>query len=184
MLQCYEIQLAVYDKSVPAPPTGVRGLRFSDDAYAVQVTETQANDADVELMPPDPVTGNVLSVTCTHSNGTPVADPSDLRYSIFSGADGRFSINATSGEFSVADVPFDYQQNQLYVVRLLCYLDSNRDSNGTGEVRVSVGPVNEYLPIISASSSSSVHVIESSPVGTVIAALDPAWRGPFYIHCH
>ena len=149
------------------------GLRFSDDAYVVQVTETQASDADVELTPPDPVTGNVLSVTCTHRNGTPVADPSDLRYSISSDVDGRFSINATSGEFSVADVPFDYEQNQLHVVGLLCYLDSNRDSNGTGEVRVSVGPVNEYLPIISASSSSSVQVIESSPVGTVIAALDP-----------
>ena len=97
------------------------GLQFDDDAYVVQVTETQASDADVELTPPNPVTGNVLSVTCTHRNSTPVADPSDLRYSISSGADGRFSIDATSGEFSIADVPFDYEQRHCPLECLCLY---------------------------------------------------------------
>ena len=77
------------------------------------VTETPASDADAYSTPPAPVTGVVLTTTCSHSNGTPVADPSDLRYfySILEGDSTLFSIGESSGEFSVADQPFDYEEH-------------------------------------------------------------------------
>ena len=58
------------------------------------VTETPASDADAYSTPPAPVTDVVLTTTCSHSNGTPVADPSDLRYfySILEGDSTLFSI--------------------------------------------------------------------------------------------
>ena len=137
------------------------------------VTETPASDADADPTPPAPVTGVVLTTTCSHSNGTPVADPSDLRYSILEGDSTLFSIGESSGEFSVADQPFDYEEQPWYLVHLLCYLDSDPSSNGTGTVNVTIGPVNEYLPQIT-SSSSAVQLGEDDPVGTVIAALVPS----------
>ena len=69
----------------------VKGLQFND-AYTVTVTETPASDADADPTPPAPVSGVVLTTTCSHSNGTPVADPSDLRYSILEGDPTLFSI--------------------------------------------------------------------------------------------
>ena len=138
--------------------------------YSATVTETPASDADADPTPPAPVTGAVLTTTCSHSNGTPVVDPSDLRYSILEGDSTLFSIGESSGEFSVADQPFDYEEQPWYLVHLLCYLDSDPSSNGTGTVNVTIGPVNEYLPAITT-SSSSVQLHEDDPVGTRIAAL-------------
>ena len=150
----------------------VKGLQFND-AYTVTVTETPASDADADPTPPAPVSGVVLTTTCSHSNGTPVADPSDLRYSILEGDPTLFSIGESSGEFSVADQPFDYEEQPWYLVHLLCYLDSDPSSNGTGTVNVTIGPVNEYLPEITPSTITIALLREDDPVGKVVAALAP-----------
>ena len=155
----------------------VKGLQFND-AYTVTVTETPASDADADLTPPAPVSGVVLTTTCSHSNGTPVVDPSDLRYSILEGDPTLFSIGESSGEFSVADQPFDYEEQPWYLVHLLCYLDSDPSSNGTGAVNVTIGPVNEYLPEITPSTTTIALLREDDPVGKVVAALAPR-NAPF-----
>ena len=156
------------------------GLRFSDDKYLVTVTETPASDTDDEIyvdsMEPTPVSGVVLTAICTQSDGNPVADSSDLRYSVTEGGVSVFSIDVMSGEFSVADQPFDYEEEPWYLVSLLCYLDSDPGTNGTGAVNVTIGPVNEYLPEIESSSTTGT-IPETAPVGTVIAAVDSS-TGP------
>ena len=94
------------------------------------VTETPASDTDDEIYVDSmPVSGVVLTAICTQSDGNPVADSSDLRYSVTEGGVGVFSIDAMSGEFSVADQPFDYEEEPWYLVSLLCYLDSDPGTN-------------------------------------------------------
>ena len=137
------------------------------------VTETPAGDSDdeIDIIPPTPVSGVVFTAICSEDDGNPVADASDLRYSVIEGGEGVFSINVTTGEFSVADQPFDYEEQQWYLVSLLCYLDSDPSMNGTGAVNVTIGPVNEYLPEIESTQTTGT-LAETASVGTKIAAVD------------
>ena len=153
---------------------GQCGLQFSAVMFNVTVTETPASDSDTDPNPPTPVSGVVLTAVCTQSDGNPVADSSDLRYSVIEGDMGVFSIDAMSGQFSVADQPFDYEEEPWYLVSLLCYLDSDPSTNGTGAVNVTIGPVNEYLPqIMGTTSHNIVQLHEDAPVGITVATKAP-----------
>ena len=148
-------------------------MRFSDDKYLETVTETPAGDSDdeIDIIPPTPISGVVFTTACTEDDGNPVADSSDLRYSVIEGGEGVFSIDVMTGEFSVVDQPFDYEEQPWYLVSLLCYLNSDPSKNGTGAVNVTIGPVNEYLPEIESTQTTGT-LAETAPVGTKIAAID------------
>ena len=136
------------------------------------VNETPASDSDAIANYPAPITGVLINVSCSSINNTPV-DPTEVRYSILDGAVGTtFSINELTGEFSVTDQPFDYEERPWYLVNLSCYLISNTSSNADTTVNVTIGPVNEYLPTIGSISSSIITIPEDTQVGTKIAAVD------------
>ena len=144
----------------------------------MSIAETPANDSDVpSTPPPTPIVGVLVTPTCIGDGGTPLADPGDLRYFILYGDVGLFSMDEMTGEFSVVDQPFDYEEQPWYLVGLLCYLESDSSENGTSAVNVTIVPVNEYLPDIHSSGSNAITIPETTPVGTRIAATDPS-TGP------
>ena len=144
-------------------------LQFSETKYTVTVAETPANDSTIDSSPSTPVTGAVVDTTCTGDGGTPVQD---LRYSILEGDVNAFSIDVMTGQFSVTDQPFDYEEQQWYLVTLLCYLESDHSTNETGEVNVTIAPINEYLPVIT-SDSNIVQLHEDILVGISVASTTP-----------
>ena len=147
-------------------------LQFDEQTYTVTVTETPSNDSDIPFTyPAPPTTGVLVNVSCSSSDNT---SPADLRYSILSGAEGTaFSVDWFTGEFSVSERPFDYEEQPWYSVSLLCYLASDSSHNATATLNVTIAPLNEYLPSIDEGLSSSVITIpEDTPVGTTIAAVD------------
>ena len=155
-------------------PTETIGLRFTDNTYVVTVWETPASDSDIRLISdsPTPLSGVVVTTRCINDNGTPVVDVADVRYSIVERNAGLFTINTITGEFSVVNKPFDYEEQPWYLVRLLCYLNSNSNENGTGAINVTIGPLNEYLPQFEDSASAPISIPETTPRGAIIAATD------------
>ena len=155
------------------PYTGTRGLKFNDE-YEATVVETPNDDSDPLISdPPTPVTGVVATALCVDDEGNPVNDP--LVYSIMDGYDtmSLFSIDSGTGDFSVADVPFDYEERQWYLVPIVCSLSSDPSRNVSGSVNVSIGPLNEYLPRFDDSDSLTTFSIrETTPSGKVLAATD------------
>ena len=151
-------------------------LRFIHPQYNVSIAETPASDSDVPSTPPTPTTAVLVTATCIEDADTSIADSDDVRYLILFGGVGLFSIDEMTGQFSVVDQPFDYEEQTWYLVYLLCYLDSNPSENGTSAVNVTILPVNEYLPkfIRSSSGSNSITIPETTLVGTRIAATDPS----------
>ena len=148
-------------------------LQFSVPVYTVTIPETPAEDSDVfSGLPNTPVTGGVaLNASCRNND----SDSREIRYSILEGAGvGTFSLNELTGQFSIADQPFNYEEQPQYLVSLLCYLDSNTSNNATAAVIVTVGNINEYLPRIYAVGSTTLTIPESTPNGTRIAATDPS----------
>ena len=154
--------------------TETSGLRFNDNTYVVHVWETPASDNDLRLISdsPTPITGVVVTAACINDNGTPVDDVSDLRYNIVEGNTSLFSINEMTGDFSVADQSFDYEEQPWYLVRLLCYLNSNLSKNGTGAVNVTIGHLNEYLPEFEDLPNAPISIPETTTSGAIIAATD------------
>ena len=144
-------------------------LKFgsSSSCYKVTITEARANDANTDFEPSTSASSAVVTTACTRSDGTAVADSSDLRYSVLDGSQALFSIGEFSGVFMVAHEALDYEEQSSYLVHILCYLDSDRRSNATGAVNVTVAPLNEYLPQIS--QSNSLILSEHEPVGTRVA---------------
>ena len=157
----------------------VSGLKFSDN-YIVSVIETPASDSDSGVVDnvPAPVTGVLETAVCVNNNGSQVSDPSDLRYSILQGNRTLFSINEITGEFSVANVPFDYERNSSYSVCIHCYLASEPSINASGIVTININPVNEYLPSL---GPKVLNFPETSPVGTVVASTDKS-QGPLFVY--
>lgn len=146
-------------------------LIFSEPKYAVTVTETPANDSTIDSSPPTPVVGAAVTTTCTGDDGSPV---SDIRYSILEGDLNAFSIDVMTGEFSVSVQPFDYEEQQWYSVTLLCFLESDSSINGTGEVNVTIAPINEYVPVITSNSDSNIiQLHEDTPLGIPVASTIP-----------
>ena len=146
------------------------GLKFNSTSscYEVTVTEARADDANTDIAtPPAPASSAAVTTACTRSDGTAVTDSSDLRYSLLDGNQTLFSIGELSGAFMVAHEALDYEEQSSYLVHILCYLDSDRRSNATGAVNVTVVPLNEYLPQISR--SGSLILPEHIPVGTRVA---------------
>lgn len=146
-------------------------LLFNETKYTVTVTETPANDSTIDSSPSTPVVGAVVTTMCTGDDGTPTQG---LRYSILEGDVNAFSIDVMTGQFSVSHQPFDYEEQQWYLVTLLCYLASDHSTNGTGEVNVTIAPINEYLPVITGSSGSNIiQLHEDKPVGISVASTIP-----------
>ena len=81
--------------------------------------------------PPTAKTGVVANTTCVNNDGSPVED-STILCSILDGNSALFSINEMIGQFSVADVPFDYEVRPWYLVHLLCHLSSDPNNNEQG----------------------------------------------------
>ena len=151
------------------------GLRFNDDVYTVTITETPAIDSNTSPSPPAPVSGIVLRTMCIQNNGTPV-NSNDLRFQLQqnnTASHDLFSINVSTGEFSVADFPFDYEAQPWYLVNLFCYLQSDNLNNGTGVVYVSIAPVNEYFPEINANQNTYIVLEETVTIGIKLIAVDP-----------
>ena len=144
-------------------------LKFdrTSSCYKVTITEARANDANTDFVPSTPASSAVVTTACTRRDGTAVADSNDLRYSVLDGNQALFSIGEFSGVFMVAHEALDYEEQSSYLVHILCYLDSDRMSNATGTVNVTVAPLNEYLPQISL--SKSLPLSEDEPVGTRVA---------------
>ena len=154
------------------PYTGTRGLKFNDE-YEATVVETPNDDSDPLISdPPTPVTGVVATALCVDDEGNPVNDP--LVYSIMDGYDtmSLFSIDSGTGDFSVADVPFDYEERQWYLVPIVCSLSSDPSRNASGSVNVSIGPLNEYLPRFDDFGLTTFSIRETTPSGKVLAATD------------
>ena len=147
----------------------MKGLRFTDDPYVATISETPVPGAPIDSTLPPPVTGMLLTVQCTHQNGTPVSDSNSLSYSIDGTNYGRFHVDSVTGDFSVSAEPFDYEKNTSYLVSLLCHLNSDSNNFGAGAVNVSILPVNEYVPTIT-SSQHFFSILENTNVGTVIAS--------------
>ena len=74
------------------------------------------------------MTGVLVTPVCVEDNGTPVT-ATDLRYSIVEGNTTLFSIDEVTGEFSVVDQPFDYEEKPWYFVKLSCVLTSDPSKN-------------------------------------------------------
>ena len=138
-------------------------MEFEELVYTISVQETPADDSDVPTTPSPPGEATV-STTCTVDGAT----SQDLRYTVLEGAIG--TIEETTGEFSLVTESFDYEMQSAYAVRLLCYLSSDPSSNATATLTVTVTPINEYLPVISSSGSSTTTIAETAPPGTTIAA--------------
>ena len=150
---------------------GMSGLKFTEE-YRGTIYETPHADHDPQLLsdPPTPKAGVVANATCVNNDGNPVED-SIILYSILNGNGALFSIDEMTGHFSVANVPFDYEEQPWYLVHLFCHLSSDPNNNGTGTVNISIGHLNEFLPTIS-NSLSTIPILETTPNGTIIAATD------------
>lgn len=145
------------------------------DSYEISVYETLDDDANPELNDntPTPVTGVLVTARCVNSTDrSQVNNPSDLRYSILQGDIELFSINDITGEFSVANVPFDYENLPSYSVEIYCYLASHPNINGTGTVKINIESLNEYLPTFD--DPILARIPENAPIGTVVISTDPS----------
>ena len=148
--------------------------------------ETQADDAvgaALDSNPPTPIPEVIRPPVCVEDDRTPVNNTTDLTYSILEGNTTLFSIDNKTGEFSVADVPFDYEEQPWYLVKLSCFLTSDPSKNGTGAVNVTIGSLNEYLPEYGDSTDfiNSITIKETTPVGTLIASVDGS-IGPLRVY--
>ena len=150
--------------------TETGGLKFTDE-YMATVFETPHPEHDPLLVtdPPTPKTEVVVNATCVNNTGNPVEN-STILYSILEGNTALFSIDEVTGFLSVADVPFDYEEQPWYLVHLFCHLNSDPNANGTGTANISIGPLNEFLPTIS--EFNTIPIPETTPNGTIIAATD------------
>ena len=154
-------------------------MKFTDE-YIATVFETPHPEHDPLLVtdPPTAKTGVVANAICVNNDGSPAED-SVLLYSILDGNSALFSIDEVTGQFSVADVPFDYEEQPWYLVHLFCHNSSAPNNNGIGTVNISIGPLNEFLPTIS--EFNIIPIPGSTPNGTIIAATDHS-LGPLAIY--
>ena len=143
------------------------------DTYEITVVETPAGDADPDLLDDNPAPSTVSVLTqCKYNNGNSI-DGDLLTYSIFEGDESLFSINSTTGEFSVADHPFDYEEQMKYNVTIHCQLLSDASQSGLGTVNILIGPLNEYRPTVEV-GRFQIEVIlipETTEISTVIGTI-------------
>ena len=143
-------------------------MKFTDK-YEVTAFETRASDANTpEPDNPRPPHTN-RTAECVGNDGTPFPEGTDMTFSIIDGDTGLFSIDPVTGLFTVSEsYPFDYEQQPFYIVTIQCNLTSDPSQYGNGIVNISIGPVNEYKPIIIA--PGPILLPETTPRGKIIAA--------------
>ena len=113
-----------------------------------------------------PHSGDIIQVDCTDSGGVPL--PS-ANYSITGGDSQYFTINSTSGQISWSGIQtLDYEATPFLLFDIMCVDNSDTSNTAIAQVNVSVGPVNEFIPvIISISTPLAVFARENAPEGTI-----------------
>ena len=102
--------------------------------------------------------GTVGTISCTDSD---IAPNDQLQYSITLGANGQFSLDASTGVLSTLS-SLDYETVKYYQITIEVADQGAPSLTTTGHITVKVGAVNEHTPIIS--SPSVVSVTESVAV--------------------
>ena len=93
-----------------------------------------------------------------------------LVFSIISGDDGVFEIDAVSGEINVASTSPDYESKKFYTIDVQAQDQANPSSDrlvGVAKVEVTINDVNDNPPIFS-DASYAFQLVESAGVGTTI----------------
>ena len=125
-------------------------------------------------MSPSTAAVAIGQVECRSSStsGTPL---DSVTYSIVGGNSDPFWLNQTTGQLSLRPGQIlDYENTTSYMFSVVCVDNNDPDQNDTAVVVVSVQPVNEYAPTITSDSSTiSLVVRDSTPVGTVLLSTEP-----------
>ena len=122
-----------------------------------------------------PVSGDIVQVGCTDSQGIPLTNPT---YNITDGSSQLFTIEEDSGQISwISNSPtLDYETTTFYLFTVSCSDNEVQPNTATAMVNVSVLPVNEFPPVINV-SSLLVLTFENAPMGTVFVSTRPGARG-------
>ncbi len=140
-----------------------RSPEFTSGEYQVTVHETAP---DIGYPRPDP---GFFSVECNDLDNP----PSDITYAISSESDpGPFTLDTQTGELSTTE-DLDYETRTSYSFVVNCSDIGSPSFTATSLVDVTVLPVNEDRPTLTASSSFLV-LKEDLPVGSVLASTDPS----------
>ena len=118
-----------------------------------------------------PVSGDIVTVGCTDSNGIPLTNPT---YSIVDGDSQLFTLNQNSGQISWTSNSqiLDYETTTFYLFTVGCSDNANPPSTATARVNVSVLPVNEFAPVFDR-NNILVFTVENAPMETVLVSTRP-----------
>ncbi|MGI9275750.1 MAG: VCBS domain-containing protein [Endozoicomonas sp.] len=142
------------------------GSLTDERSYTVSIND--ANDAPV-------LAAQTLSVNENSSDNTPVGSVSatdqdagtTLTYSLTDNADGRFAINSSTGEITVADGSLlDYESSSSHSIIVQV---SDGDLTHERSYNVSVNDANEAPVLAAQTLSVSENSADNTPVGTVSA---------------
>ncbi|XP_053307224.1 cadherin-23 [Spea bombifrons] len=119
----------------------------------------------VHLRENSPPGFSVVQVTATDADSGP---NQHLSYRIESGAQDRFLINASTGVIRVANVTVDREEKDAYRLLVVAIDHGTTPLSGSATVSILIDDVNDCRPEF-IKPIQTVSVLESAPVGTVIA---------------